>query len=193
MPLHKVLTQSHHEAFGQDSHLVRKMREENSRSHCTNLNNENPRDFTDVFWCMVKTVGLLGSAIYEIKEAWTGQDELWQANYVPKVLPKGLKFFRAVSPTKSPKVMGLKGIHDPDVLCHVNGLTHCPWCGKEGQNEGTHSQPPVDGALWGWVLYARNTSAAHPSCWRPSTVMARKTANPQGREVQMSHPHQPNY
>ena len=22
-------------------------------------------------------------------------------------------------------------------LCHFNGLTHCPWCGKEGQNEGT--------------------------------------------------------
>ena len=33
--------------------------------------------------------------------------------------------------------MGLVGIHDPDALCHFNGLTHCPWCGKEGQNEGT--------------------------------------------------------
>ena len=32
--------------------------------------------------------------------------------------------------------MGLVGIHDPDALCHFNGLTHCPWCGKEGQNEG---------------------------------------------------------
>ena len=52
-------------------------------------------------------------------------------------LPNGLKFFRAVSPSKSPKVIGLMGIHDLDMLCHFNGLTHCPWCGKEGQNEGT--------------------------------------------------------
>ena len=33
--------------------------------------------------------------------------------------------------------MGLVGIHDLDALHHFNGLTHCPWCGKEGQNEGT--------------------------------------------------------
>ena len=52
-------------------------------------------------------------------------------------LQKGLKFFRAVSPSKSAKVMGLMGIHDPDVLCHFNGVTHCPWCRKVGQNEGT--------------------------------------------------------
>ena len=29
------------------------------------------------------------------------------------------------------------GIHDTDALCCFNGMTHCPWCGKEGQNEGT--------------------------------------------------------
>ena len=86
---------------------------------------------------MAETVGLLDSAIYKIKEVWTGQDELWQANYVLKAQPKGLNFFRAVSPTESPKVMGLMGIHDPDALHHFNRLTHCPWCGKEGQNEGT--------------------------------------------------------
>ena len=33
--------------------------------------------------------------------------------------------------------MGLEGIHDPDALCHFVGVTFCPWCGKEGQNEGT--------------------------------------------------------
>ena len=86
---------------------------------------------------MTKTAGLLGSAIYKIKEAWTGQDALWQANYVLRTLLKGLKFFRTVSPSKSPKVMGLMGIDNPDVQCCFNRLTHCPWCGKEGQNEGT--------------------------------------------------------
>ena len=86
---------------------------------------------------MAETAGLLGTAIYEIKEAWTGWDELWQANYALRTLPKGLKFFRVASLSKSPKVMGLMDIHDPDALWHFNGLTHCPWCGKEGQNEGT--------------------------------------------------------
>ena len=52
-------------------------------------------------------------------------------------LQKGLKFFRVVPPSESPKVMGLTGIHNPDMLCHFNGVTHCPWCRKVGQNEGT--------------------------------------------------------
>ena len=50
--------------------------------------------------------------------------------------PKGLQFFCAVSPSELPKVMGLAGVHNPDAL-HFNGLTYCPWCGKEGQNKGT--------------------------------------------------------
>ena len=54
----------------------------------------------------------------------------------PKNPTKGLKFFHHVSPSESPKVMGLTNIHHPDALCHSNGVTHCPWCGKEGQNEG---------------------------------------------------------
>ena len=33
--------------------------------------------------------------------------------------------------------MGLMEIHDPDALCHFSSVTYCPWCGKEGQNEGT--------------------------------------------------------
>ena len=136
MPLHKALTRSCQEAFSQDSHLVRKMREEYFRSHCTNFNNENSHNFTDVFRCMIKTAGLLGSVIYEIKEEWIEQDKLQQAKDVLRTLAKGLKIFGVVSPSKSPKVMGLMGIHDLDTLCHFNRLTHCPWCGKEGQNKG---------------------------------------------------------
>ena len=105
--------------------------------HCPNFSNENTHDLSDIIWHMVETADLLGFAIYEIKEAWTGQDELQQANYMLRTLQKGLKFFRVVSPLESPKVMGLMGIHDLDTLCHLNGVTHWPWCGKEGQNEGT--------------------------------------------------------
>ena len=144
MPLHKLLMRSHQEAFGWDTHLVRKTREEYFRTHHPNFNNENTHDLTDIFWYMTKTAGLLGSAIYKIKEAWTGQDELQQANYALRTLTKGLKFFRVVSQSDSPKIMWLMGIHDPDMLHDSNRLTHCPWCRKEGQNEG---QPPVDSAL----------------------------------------------
>ena len=65
-----------------------------------------------------------------------GQHELEYANYALKTLPKGLKFFHLVSPSESPKVMGLTNIHHPDALYHVIGLTHCLWCRKEGQNDG---------------------------------------------------------
>ena len=32
--------------------------------------------------------------------------------------------------------MGLKGIYSSEALWQWSGLTFCPWCGKEGQNEG---------------------------------------------------------
>ena len=137
MPLHKALTQSCLEAFSQDSSLVRKTREENFQRHSPNFNTENTCDLSDVFQHMAKTAELLGSSIYKIKEVWAGSDELQQANYTLRTLLKGLKFLRAVPPSESPKVMGLIGTHDPDALCHFNGVTHCPWCGKEGQNDGT--------------------------------------------------------
>ena len=92
---------------------------------------------SEVFRQMAKSADLLDTAIHEIQEVWMGPDELWQANYALRSLPKGLKFLHAVPLSQSPKVMGLVGIHDLDALCCFNGLTHCPWCGKEGQNEGT--------------------------------------------------------
>ena len=112
------------------------MREEYFKRHCPNFNTENIHDLSDIFWHMAGTTELLGSAIYEIKEVWTGLDKLHQANYAMKTLPKGLKFLRAVPPSKSPKVMGLMGIHDLDAPHCFNGVTHCPWCRKKGQNEG---------------------------------------------------------
>ena len=90
----------------------------------------------DIFWSMIESAGLLSSENYEIKETWTGQSELQYANYTLRTLPKGLKFFHPVSSSESPKVMGLTGIHHPDAFHHFNGVTHCSWCGKEG-NEGT--------------------------------------------------------
>ena len=93
-------------------------------------------DLSDIFKELAERSGLLGNAIYEIQLSWTGPEELKQANCALQSLPKGLRFLRAVPTSESPKVMGLMGIHDPDALQHYAGYTYCPWCGKEGQNEG---------------------------------------------------------
>ena len=42
-----------------------------------------------------------------------------------------------VTPTESLSIMGLERIHSPEALCRWGGHSHCPWCAKEGQNEGT--------------------------------------------------------
>ena len=120
------MSQSHQEAFGQDSPLVKKAREEYFKRHSLNFNNENTHSFTGIFRCMIESADLLGSFIHKIHEVWTGLDELRQANYVLRALLKVLKFLRVVFPSQSPKVMGLMDIHDPDALCHFNGITHCP-------------------------------------------------------------------
>ena len=73
---------------------------------------------------MAESAELLGTSIYEIQALWTGPDELRQANYALRSLPKDLKFLCVVTPCESPKVMGLVEIHDPDALHYFNGMTH---------------------------------------------------------------------
>ena len=99
--------------------------------------NNGTNDLSDVFKGLAKSASVLGEAIYKIQLSWTGPEVLKQANYALQSLPKGLRFLRAVPAMESPKVMGLVGIHNPDVLRHYAGYPYCPWCGKEGQNEGT--------------------------------------------------------
>ena len=85
---------------------------------------------------MIISADLLDSKIFKIQEVWTGQEDLQYANDALKTLLKGLQFFCLVLPLESPKVMGLEGIHCPDAPHCLAGVTFCPWCGKEGQNEG---------------------------------------------------------
>ena len=98
---------------------------------------EGTHNLTEIFRQMAASAELLGTSIYEIQASWMGPDELKQANYALRSLPKGLKFLNVVPPSESPKVMGLVEIHHLDTLHCFSGITHCPWCGKEGQNEGT--------------------------------------------------------
>ena len=136
MSLHKVLSRSHQEAFSRDSRLVQNAREDYFWGKQLHFHSENSCNLMDFFQNMIESTGLLGSEIYEIQETWMGQCELEYTNYTLKMQLKGLKFFHPVSPSESPKVMGLTNINHPDALCHFNGVTHCLWCRKEGENEG---------------------------------------------------------
>ena len=137
LPWNRVLMPSHAEAFSWDSDLVKEARKEFFLKHSYSFIMEGIHNFLEVFRQMATSAKLLGTSIYEIKASWTGPDEPRQANYALRSLPKCCKFLHAVPPSESPKVIGLVGIHDPDALCHFSSITHCPWCGKEGQNEGT--------------------------------------------------------
>ena len=141
---------------------------------------------------MATSVKLLGTSIYKIQASWMGLDELRQANYALRSLPKGLKFLCVVPPSESPKVMGLVGMHDPDALCHFSCITHCPWCGKEGQKEGT-----VVNHLWtvhatGWAWCATNATIPHQPHLTLSATMAGRTVSNQGRKILMNWFHQSN-
>ena len=132
-----ILKPSCTEAFLWDSSIVNDAWACFFSKHSYDFINDGTRDLSNVFKGLAKSTGLLGEAIYEIQLSWTGPEELKQANYTLWSLPKGLRFLRAVPTSESPKVMGLMGIHDPDALWCYIGYTYCPWCGKEGQNEGT--------------------------------------------------------
>ena len=117
--------------------MVKEAQREYFSKHSYDFDMDGNHDLSRTFKHLATSAGLLGTSIYETQSPWTGPEELKQANYVLLSLLKGLKFLQAVPPSESPKVMGLMGIHDPDALCHFGGVTYCPWCGKEGQNEGT--------------------------------------------------------
>ena len=133
----RTLKPSCTEAFSHDSGMVREAREEFFLKHSYNFTTDSTHDLPGTFRWLAVSTNLLGTSIYEIQSSWTGPKELKQVNCALQSLPKGLKFLCMVPPSESPKVMGLMGIHDPDALCHFGGITYCPWCGKEGQNEGT--------------------------------------------------------
>ena len=116
--------------------MVREARRHYLSKHSFNFTSDDTCDLSRMFKCLATRAGLLGTSIYKTQLPWTGPEELKQANYVLLFLPKGLKFFQAVPPSESPKVMGLMGIHDPYALCQFSGVTYCLWCGKEGQNKG---------------------------------------------------------
>ena len=125
------------DAFHRDSSPIREAKECYFTTHPWDWVQSNMDDLSDIFRELAQSAGLLGKSIFEIQRSWDGPDHLKHGNYVLRSLPKGLKFLRMVSTKESPKIMGLKGIHDPNALWHFASYTYCPWCGKDRQNEGT--------------------------------------------------------
>ena len=75
---------------------------------------------------------LLDTEIHWVQGQWKGKKELHMANHTVRVSAKDPHYCQVVSPTESPKIMSLKGIHSPEALRPLTGLLFCPWCGKEG-------------------------------------------------------------
>ena len=132
-----TLKPNHAKVFSWDSEMVREARREYFFKHSFDFTSEGTCDLSGMFRCLAMRTHLWGTSIYETQLPWTGPEELKQANYILLSLPKGLKFLQAVPPSESPKVMVLMGIHESDALCQFSHVTYCPWCSKEGQNEGT--------------------------------------------------------
>ena len=85
---------------------------------------------------MARDMNLLNSEIHEVQEVWTGQRGLKATNHAAQAFPKDIQFFCMVSLNESPNIMGLKGVHSLEALHWWGGHSFCPWCGKEGKNEG---------------------------------------------------------
>ena len=134
---HRPLKEGQQEDFSKESSRVRMARQTYQESHPTDFRQEGSHDLSSVFCKMASSAHLLDSSIFEVQDTWCRQKDLKAANWVAKNSHKCIHFFSLVSPMESPKIMGLQDIHSPDTLCHHGGLEFCPWCGKEGQNEGT--------------------------------------------------------
>ena len=117
--------------------MVKEARREFFLKHSYNFTTDGNCNLSGTFRQLAVSANQLGTSIHEIQASWTGPKELKQVNYALRSLPKGLKFLHVVPPSESPKIMGLVGIHDSDALHHFGSVTYCPWCGQEGQNEGT--------------------------------------------------------
>ena len=98
LPWNKAVKQSHLEAFSQDSDLVKGAREEYLLKHSYNFITEGTHNHLEIFRQMATSTKLLGTSIYKIQAIWAGPDELRQANYALRSLPKGLKFLHVVPP-----------------------------------------------------------------------------------------------
>ena len=86
------------------------------KAHHPKVDHEVSHNLSHKFWEMADSAGLLDSHIYEVQDMLTGWKEPHAANHVAKSSSKDICYFQVISPTESPKIMGLKGIHSLKAL-----------------------------------------------------------------------------
>ena len=192
LPWNRALKPTCAKAFGWDSDLVKEARAKFFLKHSYNFITEGTHNLSEVFKQMAMSTELLGTLIYKIQASWMGPNEPKQVNYALKSLPKGLKFLYVVPPSESLKVMGLVGIHDPDDLCCFSGITHYPWCGKEGRMRGPWSIIYRQ-CTTGWAWCVTDVMIAHPQWPTLSAAIASRTVANPGRKILMSQFHLSNH
>ena len=114
------------DAFSHDSDPIKEARSHYFATHPWDWINGNTDNISDIFRELAEGADLLGNSIYELQLSWEGPEELKHTNYSHRSLPKGFRFLRVVPTMESPKITGLKGIHNPDALWHFVGCTYCP-------------------------------------------------------------------
>ena len=70
-------------------------------------------DLISVFSEMAHETSLLNVKIYEVQEVWTGWQGPKAANHATNASQRDIQFFHIVTPTESPNIMGIKGVHSP--------------------------------------------------------------------------------
>ena len=152
------------DAFSHDSDPMKEARTHYFATHPYDWVHGSFDDLSDIFKELARGAGLLGKSIYEIQLSWDGPEKLKQSNCALWSLPKDLRFLRAVPANESPKVMGLKGIHDPDALWQFAGFTYLWQGGAEWRDRG---QSPEDNPLQArscvWpVFWLSNSDVRYP-------------------------------
>ena len=185
-PWFKTLKPVCAEAFSKDSDMVKEARREFFLKHTYDFTTDGTHDLSRTFKHLAASTDLLGTSIYEIQSSWTGPDELRQANYALWSLPKGLKFLWVV-PLKSPRVMGLLGIHDPDALHHFASVTYCLGAERRVTTKGLWSTtygPYTTGQAWCVI----DAMVVYPQHLTLSVTMASMTVANLGEAFPLSSP-----
>ena len=112
----KVLNEPHQEAFSKELEVMKVARQAYYKAHQPNFKPEGSHDLSLTFQQMATSTNLLGTKIHEMQENLGGRKDLQPTNPAAKSSSKDIHFYRVVVPTKSLKIMGLKGINSPETL-----------------------------------------------------------------------------
>ena len=107
---------AHQEALSKGSNLVKQIRWTYFKAHCLEFDSETTHNLTCIFKGMADMVGLLNNKVHQVQDPWPGKKELHTANHATISSAQEICYFQVVSPTESPKIIGLKGIHFPEAL-----------------------------------------------------------------------------